>query len=108
FSLRQPVDIAGRQLSFSLTYVAAQARNPDASTIVTSLPVGHADLATPLSYWPSYSTLTSDQRARYLDWMAGGRRDSNVDIGYAFIFFYGLERRVLVDNQDEQLTREEV
>lgn len=50
-----------------------------------------------LGYWPSYSERTPEQRGTYLAWLAGGRRDPSVAIGYAFLFMYGLERRVLVD-----------
>lgn len=43
----------------------------------------------PLSYYPQYSQLTSEQRWRYLTWL----RDVTVpiDIGYVFLFYYGLE-----------------
>jgi uncharacterized tellurite resistance protein B-like protein len=49
------------------------------------------------SYWPSYSGVTPAFRGQYLRWLAGGRRDPAVDVGCVFLFFYGLERRVLVD-----------
>ncbi len=51
--------------------------------------------ATSVSYWPSYSDITSRQRAAYLAWLAHGRRSPGVPISYVFLFFYGLERRVL-------------
>ncbi|HEV7426376.1 MAG TPA: TerB N-terminal domain-containing protein [Thermoanaerobaculia bacterium] len=47
-----------------------------------------------ISYWPSYGSISAASRTAYLQWLAGGRRDSQVYIGYVFIFFYGLERRV--------------
>jgi uncharacterized tellurite resistance protein B-like protein len=47
-----------------------------------------------IDYWPSYSKISPASRAAYLQWLAGGRRDPEVYIGYVFIFFYGLERRV--------------
>jgi tellurite resistance protein len=50
-----------------------------------------------LHYWPSYSEVHSTSRAAYLNWLAGGRRDPKVAIGYVFLFFYGIERRVLLD-----------
>lgn len=102
------VTVAGRTLNNPLTYIAKTQQNADASTIVTSLPVGRPRSAGPLGYWPVYSRATADQRALYLDWMAGGRRDTSVPIGYPFIFFYGLERRALVDRQDLALCRAEV
>ena len=50
-----------------------------------------------LDYWPSYSTIPPASRTAYLGWLATGRSASNTPIGYVFLFFYGLERRVLVD-----------
>lgn len=53
-----------------------------------------------LGYYPAYDRLSPDQRANYLQWLAGGRSGPLEDIGYAFLFFYGLERRLLVEEQD--------
>ncbi len=50
-----------------------------------------------LFYWPSYESITPASRAAYLTWLADGRRHPGVPLGYVFLFFYGLERRVLVD-----------
>lgn len=61
-----------------------------------------------LGYWPSYSRLTSRCRARYLQWLAGGREDPATDIGYVFMFFYGLERRMLADNPARVTAQREV
>jgi len=96
----EAISIAGRNIARPLTFVAATTAGADASTIVTSLPVGDARHAGPLPYWPSYSESDPDQRARYLDWMAGGRTDPNIELGYVFIFFYGLEWRALRDAAD--------
>lgn len=50
-----------------------------------------------LSYWPSYAEASPDARASYLNWLASGRSDPRADVGYIFLYFYGLERRALVD-----------
>ncbi len=50
-----------------------------------------------MTYWPSYSSISPECRAAYLDWLATGRRDPSVYIGYVFLYFYGLERRALAD-----------
>jgi len=50
-----------------------------------------------MDYWPSYSTIPPASRAAYLAWLAGGRSDPHAYIGYVFLYFYGLERLVLVD-----------
>lgn len=102
------LEVAGRQISSPLTYASPRGEGADASTIILNLPVGRASRATPLPYWPSYADADPDQRARHLDWLAGGRQDPGVAISYPFIFFYGLERRALVDRQDVELARDEV
>lgn len=58
---------------------------------------GQEAYATDLGYWPSYARIGAAARRKYLDWLAGGRSDHGIDIGYVFLFFYGLERRVLID-----------
>lgn len=63
---------------------------------------------TRMSYWPSYSGIDSGCRATYLEWLATGRRDPDVDIGYVFLFFYGLERRVLFDARHSSQARSEI
>lgn len=50
-----------------------------------------------IGYWPSYAGLDADCRATYLNWLATGRSDPDIDIGYVFLFFYGLERRLLTE-----------
>ena len=55
-----------------------------------------------MDYWPNYSTIDSRSRATYLDWLSSGRSDTRYDVGYVFLYFYGLERRVFVDKADAQ------
>lgn len=50
-----------------------------------------------MAYWPSYSEITPQARAGYLQWLAGGRRDPNTGIGHVFLFFYGLEHRLFTE-----------
>ncbi|TIR80259.1 MAG: hypothetical protein E5X19_31520, partial [Mesorhizobium sp.] len=50
-----------------------------------------------LPYWPSYQSISPGARRTYLEWLAGGRNDPSIGIGYVFIFFYGLERRLFID-----------
>ena len=52
-----------------------------------------------MNYWPSYGHIPAESRAAYLEWLADGRRDAKAYIGYVFLFFYGLERRILFDLQ---------
>ena len=50
-----------------------------------------------MDYWPSYTQIPDTSRAAYLDWLAGARSHAEAYIGYVFLFFYGLERRLLFD-----------
>src|SRR5690606_24013446 len=61
-----------------------------------------------MDYWPSYSKVTPSARAGYLKWLQGGRRDPDAYIGYVFLFFYGIERRVLHDAQHSSAAATEV
>ena len=50
-----------------------------------------------MSYWPNYSSIHPRSRATYLTWLAGDRSDPAYNVGYVFLYFYGLERRFFVD-----------
>lgn len=50
-----------------------------------------------LERWPSYATCSPEARAAYLSWLSTGRDNPRADIGYVFLYFYGLERRALHD-----------
>ncbi|MBY3201332.1 TerB N-terminal domain-containing protein [Rhizobium laguerreae] len=50
-----------------------------------------------MGYWPSYSNITPEARRSYLEWLAGPRSDPNTYIGYVFLYFYGLERRLMLE-----------
>jgi TerB N-terminal domain/TerB-C domain len=59
---------------------------------------GRSAPRTEMGYWPSYSDITPDHRRVYLSWLSSGKKDAAINIGYVFLYFYGLERRLLVDN----------
>jgi uncharacterized tellurite resistance protein B-like protein len=61
-----------------------------------------------MGYWPSYSAMQPASRAAYLEWLAAGRATPGAHIGYVFLFFYGLERRVLHDAQRSEKAKDEV
>jgi tellurite resistance protein len=61
-----------------------------------------------LSYWPTYWRALPNARSAYLSWLSTGRMDPQADIGYVFLYFYGLERRVLHDVKTSSLARSEI
>ena len=66
-----------------------------------SLPVaqkGNDKAGAGMTYWPGYSSISPECRATYLDWLAGGATDGSYNLGYMFLYFYGLERRFFLDD----------
>lgn len=61
-----------------------------------------------MPYWPAYGSIEPRCRTTYLSWLASGRTESEVGLGYVFLFFYGLERRLLDDAYREQVATDEV
>lgn len=60
------------------------------------------------SYWPSYSDISPEARRAYLQWLADGRKAPEADISYPFLFFYGLERRILIDLPNDSTVESEI
>ena len=82
----------------------------DASLVNDTLPIDYISRHyhdESLGYWPCFSTLSPRCRGAYLDWLASDRSDANCPIGYVFIYFYGLERRVLADGTREAISDNE-
>ncbi|MES2636242.1 MAG: TerB N-terminal domain-containing protein [Pseudomonadota bacterium] len=72
----------------------------DPSTIYSTLPLRESNKpVTKLSYFPSYSGMLPEQRAVYLRWLCDISQE--IDIGYVFVFYYGLERHLISGNFDE-------
>ncbi|MHB1091722.1 tellurite resistance TerB family protein [Thiobacillus sp.] len=99
------VTVGGYLLNGGLLYVGkglagGNGWQIESALIDPALPVNQGEddyTARKLDYWPSYSEASRDARASYLNWLSKGRSDPGADIGYVFMYFYGLERRALVD-----------
>ena len=73
----------------------------DPSTIFIKLPIEKYNLnehVEPLGYYPSYAALNPRQRWKYLSWLQDITKP--IDIGYVFIYYYGLERQLLIGKFD--------
>ena len=104
-SVGQTVTVQGRTLPGGMIYVGSRLQGisshaPIEPALVNpNLPGTHrtpdrsGDL---MDYWPSYSHLAPASRTAYLDWLAA-ERPGGAYIGYVFLFFYGIERRILFD-----------
>lgn len=98
-------EVGGREIPDGMVYIGSRALSADRrivepSLIDRSLRVGwrRPDWSgSTMGYWPSYDTGMPEARGAYLNWLLYGRRNPSAYIGYVFLFFYGIERRILVD-----------
>lgn len=93
------VTVSGVRLVSPMIYTGAVARSWEAPRHLVDpglqvAPSGEDRDGLSLGYWPSYFGLTPVARHTYLQWLALDR-PAGYGIGYVFIFFYGLERRLL-------------
>lgn len=51
-----------------------------------------------LGYWPKFISLTPEGRGAFLCWLSSERSDPDTPLGYVFIYFYGIERRIIFDS----------
>jgi hypothetical protein len=68
----------------------------DPSTIYSTLAVREPkqnELVPSLPYFPSYSGMLPEQRAIYLRWLCDVSQE--IDTGYVFVYYYGLERQLI-------------
>lgn len=61
-----------------------------------------------MGYWPTYSQISPQSRAAYIKWLASDRKDPEAYIGYVFLYFYGLERRILIDAASGNVSDSEI
>lgn len=111
-----PITVAGYSLPDGLVYVgdslhsvSGYAQEP--ALIQPSSPVFRSSpnrSGEGIGYWPSYGSILAAGRAAYLEWISTGRKDPQAYIGYVFLFFYGLERRVLHDLAKDPRSRDEL
>lgn len=70
------------------------------SLVWTRLPIKRNDeLETQAMYWPSYSEFSPVHRWQYLRWLRDVESPTN--LSYVFLYFYGLERHLLVGEYDK-------
>jgi uncharacterized tellurite resistance protein B-like protein len=110
----QMVKVRGIQIAGGMFYTCnGRASHLEPSAIDLSLSVAALteDPAIDLGYYASYDGISPSQRRSYLEWMANGRMDadpSRRSLGYIFMFFYGIERRILVDGDCDPALLDEV
>jgi len=76
-----------------LSFIVQYPYNEEPSMIYPGLPIKECNNPMPLGYYPSYKELDPCQRFTYLNWLKN--TDNSIDIGYVFIYYYGLERQLM-------------
>lgn len=110
------VTVQGYPISGGMLYVGKDLKGPDGYRTECALINPDLKVDNPnndfhirrLNYWPSYSEASPDARASYLNWLSEGKKDPAADIGYVFLYFYGLERRLLYDNSHGSVPNSEI
>lgn len=99
----EKVSVAGAVISGGMIYVgtslatASGTVDPCLIDPDKTVAVNGSFLQRDMGYWPSYSNISATARCAYLNWLASGRGDPAADVGYVFLYFYGLERRLITD-----------
>ncbi len=111
----QNVQFLDLVLKDGMIYVASEVQKwpGEPSAIMLNAQVAkHPDHpANDLGYYPNYESISSAQRRAYLEWLASGRRDAQPDqraLGYLFLYFYGIERRICVSGDRDPALLEEL
>ncbi|WP_222834476.1 TerB N-terminal domain-containing protein [Pseudomonas sp. SC3(2021)] len=110
----ESVTVAGFSLPGGMLYVGSalgryDAQEPSLLNPKLRIAKSYVDIEERLmSYWPSFHSISPEARRGYLQWLEGGRRDPLADTGYVFLFFYGLERRALVDAVSDPQVKAEI
>ncbi len=94
----------GPSISVSIKFIGDKAffikiPQDDPSTVFRKLNVSkpnNPDNVSKLDYFPSYAKISPQQRWKYLNWLED--INQKIDIGYVFIYYYGLERQLLTGN----------
>lgn len=118
----QAVAVGAHAIPGGLVYLGRHVRSPagvEPSLINPELPVERGaatdsraaatDIGPPPAIGPrlAYHLLSARARGAYLDWLATGRR-ADVAPGLVLLFCFGLERRVLLDTDDDPAARSEL
>lgn len=98
-SREQVVNVQGINIEGGFFYFTPNRHaQPHSSLIEGDLPLGngHGDFCRQLhGYYPNYRAIEPDDRRAFLNFLASDRSNPQTGIGFVFLYFYGLERRLM-------------
>ena len=98
------VQVAGYRIADGMIYVGSVSSRSgfeDGCVIDPSLEIAPSGMWGKLGHWPSYAGLRPEGRRGYLEWLAAGKRAPDADVGFVFLYFYGLERRLFLEKPSD-------
>lgn len=108
----ETVEIGGVAIRGGLFYTGVKLDSPNGDTepslvnsVLAVAPYG--DYRGSTNYWLAYAQLSPSERRAYLTWLASDRTDSNCSINYVRLYFFGLERRILLDSVTDPESRKD-
>ena len=98
YDAKRSVSVSSHGVTINISHHNGTYGEP--SAISLKLPVeyvtDYADVSSP-GYYPSYQGFSPKQRWIYLNWLKNPLE--KIDVGYVFVFYYGLERHLLPDGK---------
>ena len=104
----ETVDVGGIEIKSGFFYVGGQLSGlggygTEPSLVDPTLEINRDSPDYPgkqVPYGCGYGDITSEGRAAYVEWLAGDRGAPGTHMGYVFLYFNGIERRLLVDDEN--------
>lgn len=98
-SKNDSVEIFGYTITNSLFYTCTSKSDMPFAIDTKSTPTFGYTPSEGLNYWPNYNQINKTQQGFYIKWLSDGKPFVE-ELGYAYIYYYGLEYRALVEKQD--------
>lgn len=101
YSKSDTVNLFGYSITNSLFYTCDSKSDMPFAINIKSTPSFGVIPSEGLSYWPNYNQISKTQQGYFIKWLADGKPFIE-ELGYAYIYYYGLEYRALVEKQDQK------
>ena len=98
-SKNDSVELFGYTITNSLFYTCTSKSDMPFAIDTKSTPTFGYTPSEGLNYWPNYNQINKTQQGFYIKWLSEGKPFVE-ELGYAYIYYYGLEYRALVEKQD--------
>lgn len=107
YSKRDSVELFGYTITNSIFYTCTSQSDMPFVIYTKSNPSFSNTLTEKLDYWPNYNYISKTQQGYYIKWLANGKPYIE-ELGYVYIYYYGLEYRALIEKKDLKIILFEV